>query len=79
MPVVLRIGALRFFFFSNEGDPREPIHIHVRRGSDQAEFWLSPVALVDSYGFDARELGEIARLVVQYETRLVETWHEYFG
>ncbi|WP_328588202.1 DUF4160 domain-containing protein [Ciceribacter selenitireducens] len=27
---------LYFFFYSNEGDPREPIHVHVRRGGSEA-------------------------------------------
>jgi hypothetical protein len=27
MPVILRIGSFRFFFYSNEGDPREPVHV----------------------------------------------------
>jgi hypothetical protein len=34
MPVVFRYGGFRFFFYSNEGDPREPVHIHVMRGRD---------------------------------------------
>ncbi|HMK89067.1 MAG TPA: DUF4160 domain-containing protein [Methylocystis sp.] len=29
MPVVFRQGACSFFFYSNEGDPREPMHVHV--------------------------------------------------
>jgi hypothetical protein len=32
MPVVLRYKGYTFFFFSNEGVPREPLHIHVRDG-----------------------------------------------
>lgn len=32
MPVVFRWKNLKFFFFSNEGDPREPPHVHVRSG-----------------------------------------------
>jgi hypothetical protein len=29
MPVVLRYKGFRFFFYSNEGSPREPVHVHV--------------------------------------------------
>jgi hypothetical protein len=32
MPVILRYKGYKFFFFSNEGDPRESAHVHVRRG-----------------------------------------------
>ena len=54
MPVILRHKGYRFFFFSNEGDPPEPPHIHVRRGEAVAKFWLFPqVALEESYGLVA--------------------------
>jgi hypothetical protein len=41
MAVVFRYKGYRFFFFSNEGDPLEAMHIHVRRGEAMAKFWLS--------------------------------------
>ena len=50
MPVVFRYKAHRFFFFSNEGDPREPLHIHVRGGNNRAKFWLDPVVLAENFG-----------------------------
>lgn len=31
MPVVFRFNGIRFHFFSNECDPREPLHIHAQR------------------------------------------------
>ena len=40
MPVVFRYKGYRFFFFSNEGDPLEPMHIHVRRGEATAKLWV---------------------------------------
>ena len=39
MPVILRHRGYRFFFFSNEGEPPEPPHIHkefVRRRWDES-------------------------------------------
>ncbi|MEK9565084.1 MAG: DUF4160 domain-containing protein [Deltaproteobacteria bacterium] len=39
MPTVLLVRGWRFFFYSNEG--QEPPHIHVKRGSAQAKFWLN--------------------------------------
>ena len=77
MPTVLRVGRYRFYFFSNER--QEPSHIHDKAGSDQAKFWLSPVALASNYGFRAHELNEIRGIVEQHETELTEAWDEYFG
>ncbi|WP_369127985.1 MULTISPECIES: DUF4160 domain-containing protein [Pseudomonadati] len=37
MPTLFREGPCRFFFYSDESDPREPPHVHVRAG-DQVEF-----------------------------------------
>ena len=77
MPVILRIGRFRFFFFSNEG--KEPAHIHVRAGSDEAKFWLSPIRLAANYGFNGRELTEIRRIVGEHQHLFEEAWDEYFG
>ncbi|HEV2186164.1 MAG TPA: DUF4160 domain-containing protein [Stellaceae bacterium] len=40
MPTVFRDGNLRFFFYSDEGAPREPPHIHVRGGGCEVKLWL---------------------------------------
>lgn len=42
MPVVFRERGFRFFFYSNEGSPREPVHIHVEKDDVEAKFWLNP-------------------------------------
>jgi hypothetical protein len=79
VPVVLRYRGYRFFFYSYEGDPREPAHIHVRKGDSEAKFWLRPfVTLSYNHGIPARELAELAR-VTQNERELIErAWHAYF-
>jgi len=60
---VLRYKGYAFFFFSNEGIPREPLHIHVRYGTATAKFWLEPeVMLADSVGMSAKELRELTRV-----------------
>ena len=51
MPVVFRHQGIRFYFFSNEGSPREPIHIHVGRSDAEAKLWLVPeVRVAESFG-----------------------------
>ena len=80
MPVVLRLEGFRFMFYSNEGDPREPVHIHVRQGRDEAKFWLSPeVSLAYNDGFDARTLNRIRRFVEEHREHLERAWHEHFA
>jgi hypothetical protein len=42
MPVVVRVAGFRLFFYANEGQPREPVHVHVERGDGEAKFWINP-------------------------------------
>jgi len=79
MPVVFRYNGYRFFFYSNEGDPREPIHIHVRKGGALAKFWIAPVSLDASDGFDARSLREVERIIEERTALIERAWNEYFG
>lgn len=79
MPTVFRHAGFRFFFYSNEGDPREPVHIHVMKGPGEAKFWLHPVSVARSSGFDARTLRHLARIVAGHDKQITEAWHEHFG
>lgn len=77
MPTVLRVGPYRFFFFSNEG--HEPRHIHIESGEGYAKFWVQPVALARSGGYDPAELNRIRKIVEEHRSFFVEKWNEYFG
>jgi hypothetical protein len=80
MPVVFRDSGLRYYFFSNEGTPREPRHVHVKGRGCDAKIWLEPeISIADSYGFNARELSAILRVVVNNRERILRAWDEHFG
>jgi hypothetical protein len=80
MPTVFRRSGYRFFFFSNEGDPREQPHIHVRRSGAEAKFWLQPeVAVAESFRFNATELNALLRMVNEERSRMERAWNGYFG
>ena len=80
MPVVLRYKGFRFFFYSNEGDPREPVHVHVRGSEGEAKFWLSPeVRLAGSTGLDAATLRELTKVALSNVDLIKEAWHDHFG
>jgi len=80
MPVILRYKGYKFFFFSNEGNPREPLHVHVRRDEATAKFWIEPqVALAESYGLSGSELNELAKAVADNRQLIEGAWYEFFG
>ena len=80
MPVVFRYRGFRFFFHSNEGSPREPLHVHVRSGSSEAKIWLDPqVQVASSFGFDAGTLRELVEVTQTNRVLIERTSHEHFG
>ncbi|MEO9339206.1 DUF4160 domain-containing protein [Mesorhizobium sp. SB112] len=80
MPVVFRYKGFRFLFYSNEGDPREPMHIHVVKDGIDAKFWLWPDVLVDyNDGFNAKTLRELTEIIEQRRDEIASAWDEFFG
>jgi Domain of unknown function (DUF4160) len=77
MPTVLKAGPYRFFFYA--GDRDEPQHIHVERDDKIAKFWLDPVRLQRSGGFNRIEISRIHKIVKENHSKLLEAWNEYFG
>jgi hypothetical protein len=67
MPLALRIGAYRFFFWSRENS--EPPHVHVKREKMEAKFWIQPVELAQNWGFARHELNHVTGLVQQASGR----------
>ena len=63
MPVVFRHKGFRFLFFSNEGNPRQPVHIHAVKDGIDAKFWLHPVCVAYNDGFDAKTLRELVQVI----------------
>ena len=80
MPLVFIVQGFRFFFYSNEVDPREPVHIHVRKEHNVAKFGIDPeVKLADSYGLSAKELNKISRIIDNRKTEIRDAWNEHFN
>jgi hypothetical protein len=76
MPTILRIHGYRFFFFSNEGKAKP--HIHVESGDNYGKYWLKPVILAASFGYNPSELTYLRKLIESQEDFFWEKWDEYF-
>ncbi len=78
MPTIKGIsGNYRFFFFSF--DCNEPMHVHVQKENRVCKFWLQPVVLAKNYGFNARELNQIRRIIYNNINKIMEAWYEHCG
>lgn len=80
MPIVFRWRGFRFHFFSNEGDPLEPVHVHVTKDEADAKFWLQPeVKLAYNKGFNTRTLARLSRVIDERREEIERAWDEYFA
>lgn len=80
MPKVFEWNGCRFHFYSDEGDPREPVHIHIRRGRDNAKFWLYPeVNVAYNRGFTSREQSELVRVIEQRRADIESAGYDHFS
>jgi hypothetical protein len=77
MPTLFRSGPFRFFFYA--GDRDEPHHIHIERDDKVAKFWLDPIRLQNSGGFNRLELKQIRSIIEENQEFFMEAWNEYFG
>ena len=80
MPVVFRYNGIRFHFFSNEGDPREPLHVHAQRGECLAKIWQLPEPKIsENFGYSPADMRVILGQVEQHAEMIERMWNEYFG
>jgi hypothetical protein len=77
MPKVFTYKGYRFFFFSDERN--EPPHIHVEFGNKYAKFWLEPVILVNTRGFNAPELRKVREIIEENFDMIRGKWDEHFN
>jgi hypothetical protein len=76
-PTIMKIGAYRFFFNSNE---EERMHVHIQTPDGVAKFWLEPiVAHAASYRLDQRTLKELSKLVEENAHVFTDAWRKYFN
>ena len=71
MPQILRIGPYIVYFWSNEGDPIEPIHIHIMEGRPTAyatKLWITSTGKL----IVANNNSKISKVVLG---RLIRTVH----
>ena len=75
MPTILRIGAFRFHFYSDERN--EPPHIHVATPDGECKFWLEPVRLARNKGVSPRLIRQIEQMIFEHLFLLKEKYHEF--
>lgn len=74
---MLRVGELRFFFFSRE--EARP-HIHVEGPGGEAKFWIEPkIELAMNWGLRPLSLSRSERVIRERQAEIRQAWDEHFG
>lgn len=86
MPLVLRIDRYCVFFWTNEGTPPEPIHVHVSEGHptpNATKIWISQTGhcclCSNSSRIPERALSNIMRILEAYHEEIAQKWMACFG
>lgn len=85
MPQIFKIGSYVIYFWSNEGDPIEPIHIHVSEGVPQenaTKIWLTQTGRCllchNNSHISQRKLRDIMDIIEARHTDIEKKWYQYF-
>lgn len=86
MPQVFNIGPFVVFFWSNENNPLEPIHVHVSEKKpveNATKFWITKsgkaILANNNSKYSERTIGKLLRVIEANTTLIKEKWIEYFG
>lgn len=85
MPQVFRIGPYIIFFWSNEGVPLEPVHVHVAYGipvANATKIWLTRsghcLLCNNESNIPDRVLRNIMDILEPRSQDIVKMWKDYF-
>jgi hypothetical protein len=77
MPTVLKIGDMRFFFFSRE---ELRMHIHIITPNGEAKYWLEPeIELAINHKLSQQKLNEIEKIIKENSYEFKRAWIKHFG
>lgn len=86
MPSLFRLFGYVIFFWSNEGAPLEPVHVHVANGVPNAsatKIWITEaggcIVANNNSKIPARTLSAIVDVLESRSSYIVAQWNDVFG
>lgn len=86
MPQIFRIGSYIIYFWSNENDPLEPVHVHIAEGRASAsatKIWItsSGKALLchNMSRIPQNILKNMMRFIEANSSTIIDKWYGQFG
>ena len=86
MPQVFRIGPYLIYFWTNENNPSEPVHVHVaegKPGANATKIWITSAGKAlggnNNSQIPPKVLGNIVRIIEARSDEIIQKWFTYFG
>ena len=86
MPQVFKVGSYWVYFWPNEQDPLEPIHVHIAQGKpikNGTKVWITKAGKCylcnNNSKIDERILRNILKVIEARSREIIEKWIDYFG
>ena len=78
MPQVFKIGSYWVYFWANENDPLEPIHVHVSQGAPSSRAGKCYLCHNNS-NIPPRVLRNIMAIIEARSDEVIAKWTNFFG
>lgn len=75
MPTLLTINGFKFFFYSNEHEPK---HIHAMKNDEFAKVNLENLQVLYST-FKSKDLAFVLEMIKAHKGEFERKWNEYFA
>ena len=86
VPQVFKIGSYWVYFWSNENDPLEPVHVHVAEGAPSAnatKIWITATGRSylcnNNSRIPPKTLRNIMMIIEARSHEIISKWTSYFG
>ncbi|MCD7715247.1 MAG: DUF4160 domain-containing protein [Lachnospiraceae bacterium] len=86
MPQLFRIGSYIIYFWSNENDPLEPIHVHIAEGRASAnatKVWITSTGKTllcnNNSKIPQQTLRAMIKVIEANSSDIIDKWYEQFG
>lgn len=86
MPQVFKIGSYWVYFWANENEPLEPIHVHVSQGAPTrtaTKIWITKAGKCylanNGSQIPAKVLRNIMAVIEARSGEVIRKWIEFFG
>jgi hypothetical protein len=85
MPQLFRVGSYIIYFWSNENDPLEPIHVHIAEGQANAnatKIWITSsgktILCNNNSRIPEKKLKNLMRLIEANSSAIIDKWYSLF-